>query len=206
MARLLIKTAGLGRESIDLKLGTNRIGRNPENDFQLAHPTVSSLHCEMILADGAITLRDLESTNGTFVDGCQVRETQLSAGQTVRLGDVELVVESAEVKVSIPKFVNPELPAPPVVTQSGGVICPRHAHSAVTHQCTVCKELMCDACVHRIRRKGSQRTLLLCPLCSNAVLLIGAASKPKKRSLFTRVSETVKLKLTRALRLPGGGA
>jgi pSer/pThr/pTyr-binding forkhead associated (FHA) protein len=166
---------------------------------------VSAIHCELVLADGAVLLRDLESTNGTFVGGQRVREVKLTGGETVRLGDVELFVESADTTVAIPKFLNTELPAPPVVATDGGLYCPRHAKVAVTFQCTVCKEVMCDACVHTLRRKGGKNVLLLCPICSNAVEPLGGAKKsPKKKSLLARVGETVKLKFTRGIRVGDG--
>jgi hypothetical protein len=205
MARLIIKTAGLESQVLELKLGTTRVGRSPDADFAIPHPTVSSFHCDLVLTDGGVTIRDLESTNGTFVEGEPVREARLSPGQTVRLGDVELAVESIDVKVVIPKFVNTDLPAPPVVLSDGSVLCARHPQTRATHQCTHCKELMCEACVHRLRRKGSKLVLLLCPVCSNSVEPIGGPQKPKRRSLFARVSETVKLKFTRAIHLNNGG-
>ena len=199
MARLSIKTAGLDNQSIELKLGTNRIGRSPDCDFRIQHPTISNLHCELVLSDSGVILRDLESTNGTFVGGCQVRETSLNAGQTVRLGDVELLVENTEAKVAIPKFFELDLPAPPVVAADGSMMCRRHPRSQVTHQCTFCKEVMCEPCIHRLRRRGGRNTLLLCPICSKPVELIGEGKKPKKKSFLTRVSETVKLKFTRRI-------
>jgi pSer/pThr/pTyr-binding forkhead associated (FHA) protein len=203
MARLHIKTAGLENQSIELRLGVNRVGRSPDADFQIVHPTISSLHCELVLTDGGVILRDLESTNGTFVEGKPVREATLVAGQTIHLGDVELLVENTDARVAIPKFVNPEAPppAPIVVPKDGAVMCPKHTQTPVTHQCTVCKEVMCEACVHRLRRKGGKFTLLLCPTCSNAVEPIGGPQK-KKKSLLSRVGETVKLKFTRALHIP----
>ena len=198
MARLSIKTAGLEIQSIELKLGLNRVGRSPDCDFRIAHSTISSLHCEFVLTDDGVTLRDLESTNGTFVDRKPVREVRLLAGQTVHLGDVELFVETTEAKVAIPKFANAELPAPPVVSKDGSMLCPRHPHLQVTFQCTVCKEIMCDGCVHRLRRRGGKNTLLLCPICSNAVEPIGGPKIKKKKTLLARLRETVKLKFTRA--------
>jgi len=201
MARLLIKTAGVESQWLDLKLGVNHIGRSPDNDFQIAHPTVSGAHCEILLTDASVIIRDNDSTNGTFVDGRQVKEATLAAGQTLRLGDVELVVETTEVTVAIPKFINPELPVPPAVSNDGAMICPRHPQSHASYQCTHCKEVMCDACVHRLRRRGSKVLLLLCPICSNPVTLIGPPPKKKKRSLFARLGETVKLKITRAIHL-----
>jgi hypothetical protein len=129
----------------------------------------------------------------------------LSAGQTVRLGDVELLVETTDVKIAIPKFINTELPAPPMVLKDGSLVCPRHPQARVTHQCTHCKEVMCEVCVHRLRRKGSKTILFLCPVCSHSVEPIGGPQKPKKKSLLARVGETVKLKFTRAIHLNSDG-
>jgi pSer/pThr/pTyr-binding forkhead associated (FHA) protein len=199
MAKLLIKTVGFEGRLIELRLGVNRIGRSPSCEFQITHPTISSLHCELILTDGGVILRDLESTNGTFVGGRQVREARLSDGDTVRLGDVEFFVESTDARVAIPKFLNDELPAPPVVATDGAMMCPRHQSTPATHQCTRCKEVLCERCVHRLRRKGGKITLLLCPVCSASVELIGAPKKAKKKSFLGRLGETVKLKMTRRL-------
>jgi pSer/pThr/pTyr-binding forkhead associated (FHA) protein len=201
MARLSVKTDGLNAKLIELKLGANRVGRNSDNDFQIQHPTISSVHCELVLQDSGVILRDLESTNGTFVNDERVREVQLAAGQIVRLGDVELLVESTDATIAIPKFANPELPAPPVVSKDGAIMCSRHPHASVTHHCMTCKETMCDACVHRLRRKGSKKMLMLCPICSGPVELIGGPAKGKKKSLFARiVGETVKMKLSGIIR------
>jgi hypothetical protein len=201
MARLLIKAAEAESRSIELKLGANRLGRSPDADFQIANSTVSSFHCELILTNEGVTIRDLESTNGTFVNGNRVREANLVAGQTVRLGEVELVVETTDTMVAIPKFVDIDAPAPPVVLSDGSLLCPRHPQSRVTHQCGKCKEVMCDACVHRLRRKGGKTLLLLCPVCSGPVAVIGDAPKPKRKSFLARLEETVKLKLTRSIDL-----
>jgi pSer/pThr/pTyr-binding forkhead associated (FHA) protein len=201
MARLSVKTDGLNARLIDLKLGANRVGRHPDNDFAIEHATISNVHCEFVLQDSGVLLRDLESTNGTFVNNEKVREVQLAPGQTVRLGDVELLVESTDAKIAIPAFYNPEIAAPPVVRKDGALACSRHQHSAVTHQCTACKEFMCEACVHRLRRKGSKKMLSLCPVCSGTVEPIGAQGKTKKKSLLERiVGETVKMKLSGLIR------
>ncbi len=202
MARLSVKTDGLNAKLFELKLGANRVGRHPDNDFSIDHPTISTVHCEIVLQDSGVLLRDLESTNGTFVNNEPVREISLVPGQIVRLGDVELLVESVDAKIEIPQFFNPELPAPPVVRrEDGALMCQRHDHAAVTHQCTKCRELMCEACVRRMRRKGGKKTLSLCPICSGSVLLIGDAPKPRKKGLLERiVGETVKMKISDIIR------
>jgi len=200
MARLLVTSDGFNGQLIDLKLGVNRVGRTPENDFQIVHPTISSAHCEMVLTDAGVILRDLESTNGTFVNGERVREASLNPGQIVALGDVELLVETVDATIAIPKFSNLEIPAPPVALKNGTLLCPRHSQSQVTHRCTHCGEVMCEACVHRLRRKGSKNMLSLCPICSSPVEVIGAPRKGKKKSLLSRVGETVKMKLSGIIR------
>jgi len=201
MARLSVKTDGLNARLIDLKLGANRVGRHPDNDFTIEHSTISSVHCEMVLKDSGVTLRDLESTNGTFVNGERIREIDLAPGQIIRLGDVELLVETTDAKIAIPAFSNFDLPAPPKVRTDGVLMCARHEYAAVTHQCTACKDMMCERCVHRLRRKGGKKTLMLCPLCSGTVELIGGPAKSKKKSFLERmVGETVKMKLSGLLR------
>ncbi len=193
MAQLQIQTEGFDHQLLDLRLGVNRVGRSPDADFTITHATVSALHCELVLRDSGVTVRDLDSTNGTFINDEPVTKAELSAGQTLRLGDVELRVENVEVIVAIPKYHRTDLPAPPVVVNDGKLVCPRHRLAHVSYQCTVCKEVMCDACVHQLRRKGGKKVLMLCPLCSGAVEPFGVRA-PVKKSLFGRVAETIKLK------------
>jgi hypothetical protein len=190
MARLLIKSEGFRDEVIELNLGVNRLGRSPKNDFHIDHSTISTTHCEIELAGDGVIVRDCDSTNGVFVDGERIKEAKLSAGQTLHLGDVELLVETTEVTIEIPKFDVP-VPAPPVVLSDGSLICPRHPHAQATHQCTHCREVLCDVCVHRLRRRGG-KALRLCPLCSHLCEPIGGERK-KKKSLFRFLQKTVKL-------------
>ena len=97
MARLVIKSAEMGNRVIELNLGVNRLGRSPKSDFQIEHPTVSASHCEVVLADDGVVVRDCMSANGTFVGGRRIKEAKLSAGQTLHLGDVELLVEATRI-------------------------------------------------------------------------------------------------------------
>src|SRR5437870_3895753 len=190
MARLLIKSAGFSNQVLELKLGINHLGRAPENDFQIEHPTISATHCEVVLEEGMLILHDCDSTNGTFVRGCSVKEATLTAGQTFCLGDVEFFVESTDVTIAIPRF-DVERPAPPVVLSDGSLICPRHPQKRATFQCTHCREILCDTCIHRLRRRGG-KVLKLCPLCSHGCEPIGG-ERTKKKSLLGLLHKTVKL-------------
>ena len=196
MARLECKTEGLGPRVVELKSGINRLGRSPENDVCLQHLTVSSAHCEIVLGCGQISVRDCSSTNGTFLAGTPVQEAVLRPGQTLRVGDVELLVADTEVPISIPKFELPSLP-PPVMLPDGGLTCRRHRVNLLTYRCQHCGELLCDLCIHRLRRRGG-KLLCLCPICSYPVEAIGGG-KTRKKSLFKRLCETTKLFFSRAV-------
>ena len=181
MASLVLKSAGFDGRVIELNLGLNRFGRSPKSDVQIEHPTVSANHCEVLLADDGVWVRDCGSANGTFISGERIKEARLSAGQVLHLGDVELLVESTDVTIAIPQFEMP-CPAPPVVLSDGSLICPRHPKARATHQCTHCREVLCDACVHHLRRRGG-RLLRFCPLCSHPCVPLGG-EKPKKKSFL----------------------
>jgi pSer/pThr/pTyr-binding forkhead associated (FHA) protein len=123
MARLILKSDGFNDRVFDLKLGINRVGRSPDSDLFIDHVTVSGLHCEISIVDNELLIRDCHSTNGTFYQGTPINEIRLSAGQTFQVGEVEVLVESTEVAVSIPKFELPR-PASSVAQTHGSMLCP----------------------------------------------------------------------------------
>lgn len=94
MARLVILSdAQMGR-SYDLKDGTTTIGRVEDNAFQIAEASVSSHHAEVVVKGDNVLIRDLNSTNGTFINGQQITtESPLKPGQTLRFGQIELRLE-----------------------------------------------------------------------------------------------------------------
>ena len=120
MARLLKSNATGEPEVLELKLGVNHFGRDPENHFPVNHPSVSTHHCELILTADGVVLRDLGSTNGTFLDGQPVQQALLAPGQKLRLGEVEFEVASTDVHIAIPTYERP-IPAPPVVLPDGAM-------------------------------------------------------------------------------------
>jgi len=166
MARLQVKTDGLKLNCLELRLGVNRVGRDPDAEFTLPHPSVSFTHCEFILSHDGVFARDCDSTNGTFVNNEMIKVAKLQPGQSVRLGDVELMVESTDATIAIPKIEH-DKPAPPLMQPNGSLLCRRHPEVSVTFRCTHCSEQMCTTCVHILRLKGGSHPLFLCPLCSH---------------------------------------
>jgi ABC transport system ATP-binding/permease protein len=68
------------------------IGRAAGADFIVDAALVSRVHCRVTaLADGQLEVRDLESTNGTFVNGQRIEAARLSSGDTLQVGRVEIL-------------------------------------------------------------------------------------------------------------------
>ena len=93
MAKLVVLSEGLTGRSHELTAERTTVGRVEDNTFQLAEASVSSHHCEILQQGGEIKVKDLNSTNGTYIDGKQISEGVLKPGQTLRLGKVDIKLE-----------------------------------------------------------------------------------------------------------------
>lgn len=89
------------------------LGRDAGCHVRFRHPSVSLRHCEISACGASLRIRDLESRNGTRVNGKLVAESPLFEGDIVRLGDVELVLFVSDRGDSDPAFV-----AAPIATDS----------------------------------------------------------------------------------------
>jgi pSer/pThr/pTyr-binding forkhead associated (FHA) protein len=94
MARLILNAGTPQAREFVLKEGVNSIGRAEANDFTIGDPSVSGAHCQMIVSNGTVRLRDLGSTNGTFVNGARVSEVELKGSQPIQLGAIQLMFEA----------------------------------------------------------------------------------------------------------------
>jgi pSer/pThr/pTyr-binding forkhead associated (FHA) protein len=72
--------------------GVRTIGRATGADFIVDAPLVSRVHCRLTaLPGGDLEVRDLQSTNGTFVNDQRIEAATLASGDRLRVGRVELV-------------------------------------------------------------------------------------------------------------------
>jgi len=94
MAKLVILSQGMNGRVHELKADKTTIGRVEDNTFQIAEPSVSSHHCEVLLRGNEVVIKDLNSTNGTFINDEKITESVLKPGQTLRLGQIELKLEN----------------------------------------------------------------------------------------------------------------
>jgi pSer/pThr/pTyr-binding forkhead associated (FHA) protein len=86
-------TEGVPEQTFRILPGTNRtLGRASGADFIVDAALVSRVHCRFTAtADGGLEVRDLESTNGTFVNGERTEVARLASGDTLQIGRVEVV-------------------------------------------------------------------------------------------------------------------
>ena len=72
--------------------GVRTIGRATGADFIVDAALVSRVHCRVTaLPDRGLEVRDLDSTNGTFVNGQRIETARLASGDRIQVGRVELV-------------------------------------------------------------------------------------------------------------------
>jgi len=74
------------------------VGRSPTNNIFIRDKNVSRVHCQIVVASGVCTLTDLQSTNGTFVNGQRVTECRLKPGDELRVGTTLLQLEEMDEK------------------------------------------------------------------------------------------------------------
>jgi pSer/pThr/pTyr-binding forkhead associated (FHA) protein len=91
----ILRTTDEGKREKTFRLvagGVRTVGRSTGADFIVDAPLVSRVHCRLtVLSDGSLEVRDLESTNGTFINGQRVETARLKSGDRLGVGRVELV-------------------------------------------------------------------------------------------------------------------
>src|ERR1044072_4777016 len=96
MPRLVLLSEGFTGRIYELKTDKTTLGRVPDNAFEIAEASVSSHHCEILQRGSDIVIKDLGSTNGTFINGEKIEEAVLKPGQILRVGMIEMRLETGE--------------------------------------------------------------------------------------------------------------
>ncbi len=114
MAKLVILNQGMTGRTFEITLERTTVGRVEDNNFCIADGSVSSHHAEILLKGAEISVKDLGSTNGTFIAGEKISESVLKAGQILRFGQVELRIDDGTpvVASSTPPPASNPAPAP----------------------------------------------------------------------------------------------
>lgn len=97
MAKLVVLSEGFAGKTHELKADKITIGRVEDNAFSIPEGSVSGHHCEVFIRGGKVYVKDLGSTNGSFIANKKIEgETLLPSGKILRLGQVELRLETGE--------------------------------------------------------------------------------------------------------------
>jgi pSer/pThr/pTyr-binding forkhead associated (FHA) protein len=88
MARLVLNGEGVDLGTHELGGDIVWIGRAPLNHIVIDHSTVSGQHALLLRAGDSYWLKDLDSTNGTQINGVLVTDAELKDGDTIRFGSV----------------------------------------------------------------------------------------------------------------------
>jgi hypothetical protein len=176
MAKLVIRTEGLPVEVLELKRGVNRLGRSVWNDFQINHGSISRFHAEIEVQEDMMFVRDMDSSNGTFVNDEAVQQALLESGNTLRLGDIRMEVKDA------PKPAEADRETP---------MCHHHPALPASMVCTQCSKHFCGACVHILKRRGG-KILRLCPACSGHCEALTPTTPETKKTLGRIIQKLLK--------------
>lgn len=114
MAFLICQMGGGNYVDFELPPKPLTIGRSPQADLQIADERISRIHCGIRFESGTFILKDLGSTNGTWVNESRVQEARLRFGDAIRVGHFMLSFESkprGQATSRLPQVIEVELPA-----------------------------------------------------------------------------------------------
>jgi len=92
--KLVMSFQGVQVKEFQLDRPTFTIGRHPDNDIVIDHMGVSGKHAQLSVDGQAIVLTDLQSTNGTFVNGSRIERVELRPNDWISIGKHILTLKS----------------------------------------------------------------------------------------------------------------
>lgn len=94
MAKLVFLDQEFAGQVYDLIMEKTTVGRGDQNTLAIHHPSISSEHCQILVHGPEVIVCDLNSSNGTFVEGAKInKQSQVKPGQVVRFGTVAVRLE-----------------------------------------------------------------------------------------------------------------
>ncbi len=219
MPKLIIHAGTPRAFEFELKPGSNYLGRGFSNDFKIEDPSVSGNHAQILVDGEVIVVKDLGSTNGTYINRSQVKEGFLQPGQALHLGSVELVLVEAVVTTGAaapppvplsapraPKRSPTTAPAAPpapgaplagspattagmVDPPPGKTACKFHHKASGQWLCQKCNELFCSLCV--ITRRTDEGPGFFCRKCGTQCVPVRVKHVPKTEKELKSYSDGV---------------
>lgn len=94
MPKIVIMMDGVGSREVKLTKERTTLGRRPYNDIVIEHLAVSGEHAVFLMQSNEVAIEDLNSTNGTFVNGKGVKRQLLQNGDILEIGKYKVRFES----------------------------------------------------------------------------------------------------------------
>jgi hypothetical protein len=91
MPKLILHPGTPQAREFELQPGRNYVGRGFTNDFRIEDASVSVSHVQLMVTGNTVSVKDLGSTNGTFINAAPIKEGFLQPGQTLQVGGVEML-------------------------------------------------------------------------------------------------------------------
>lgn len=107
----LVVERGRTRKVFELQGPQAVIGRGRGNAVRIPSAAVSRRHCRLLLRDGLVTVEDLDSINGTFLNGRRIKDAQIvRPGDRLEVGPVRFVVEYELTPAALARLQEDESP------------------------------------------------------------------------------------------------
>lgn len=90
MPKMIVSIDGVVIKEVQLTKDRTTLGRRPYNDIVIDNLAVSGEHAVMQMSGADVHLEDLNSTNGTYVNGKAIKKQQLQHGDTVEIGKYKI--------------------------------------------------------------------------------------------------------------------
>jgi hypothetical protein len=90
MPKMIVSIDGVVMKEVQLTKDRTTLGRRPYNDIVIDNLAVSGEHAVMQMSGADVFLEDLNSTNGTYVNGKAIKKQQLQNGDTVEIGKYKI--------------------------------------------------------------------------------------------------------------------
>ncbi len=184
--------------AFELLPGLNSLGRSPGSDFRVSDPSVSSFHAELMVEGDKIRVRDLASTNGTFIDDQRIEEAELLPEHILRLGNVRLQLDEVTVvpaeQVHLPEAETPAGTSEILMAPQ----CTYHPGIRAAYKCENCGGGFCTNCI-TVMGQGKFEATTICPVCKGQCYPLPAAhaAKRKSASLLSRLTQTLRIPFSR---------
>ncbi|MBL9136040.1 MAG: FHA domain-containing protein [Verrucomicrobiales bacterium] len=164
MTKLVWRADGVTVKEYVLQPGLNRVGRSAASDVRIDDTSVSGSHCEIWVREESLLVRDLDSTNGTFLDGAPVKEAEIRRGQILKIGGVEFAIKDPPARVAIPETATASEPIPLFLPDGKTPCCRKHHEREARFGCTKCEGQWCVECVRHLGRTGG-KVMIFCVEC-----------------------------------------